>query len=240
VTRGRGGVGARQRTGRPPSSCAAAAERPRQGWGNCVRDHRQGWPAARRARSQPPPGLGAAAARSAARRRAGGRGGGHRRWALVRLRRTAGTPPARPRATRGGRRVGRSCACAAQPRRHRPGRVQHAEAAALWGCRCAEPKLCCPSAGTEKGIRPREAAGAAPGVEGAPGGGWQRLGWRAPRARRRKPPGEELAGGSSRSRGGELAGGSSRNPSRQRRDERAPECGGGRRRRAGGSGKEGG
>ena len=81
---------------------------------------------------------------------------------------------------------------------------------------------------------------AAPGVEGAPGGGWQRLGWRAPRARRRKPPGEELAGGSSRSRGGELAGGSSRNPSRQRRDEQAPECGGGRRRRAGGSGKEGG
>ena len=51
---------------------------------------------------------------------------------------------------------------------------------------------------------------AAPGVEGAPGGGWQRLGWRAPRARRRKPPGEELSGGSSR------------NPSRQRRDERAP------------------
>ena len=82
--------------------------------------------------------------------------------------------------------------------------------------------------------------GAAPGVEGAPGGGWQRLGWRAPRARRRKPPGEELAGGSSRSRGGELAGGSSRNPSRQRRDERAPECGRGRRRCAGGSEKEGG
>ena len=81
---------------------------------------------------------------------------------------------------------------------------------------------------------------AAPGVEGAPGGGWQRLGWRAPRARRRKPLGEELAGGSSRSRGGELAGGSSCNPSRQRRDERAPECGGGRRRCAGGSGKEGG
>ena len=126
MTRGRGGVGARRRTGRRPSSCAAAAERPRQGWGNRVRGHRQGWPAARRAGSRPPPGLGAAAARSAAHRRAGGRGGGHRRWALVRLRRTAGTPAARPRATRGGggRRVGRSCACAAQPRRHRPGRVQ--------------------------------------------------------------------------------------------------------------------
>ena len=155
MTRGRGGVGARRRTGRRPSSCAAAAERPRQGWGNRVRGHRQGWPAARRAGSRPPPGLGAAAARSAARRRAGGRGGGHRRWALVRLRRTAGTPPARPRATRGGRRVGRSCACAAQPRRHRPG--------------CAEPKLCCPSGGTEKGIRPREAGGAAPRGRGEAG-----------------------------------------------------------------------
>ncbi|CAD6267577.1 unnamed protein product [Miscanthus lutarioriparius] len=81
---------------------------------------------------------------------------------------------------------------------------------------------------------------AAPRVEGAPRGGWQRLGWRAPRARRRKPPREELAGGSSRSHGGELAGGSSRNPSQQRRDERAPECGGGRMSHAGGRGREGG